>query len=739
MILQKHIKQNVSIGLGCNLTLRQPHVWIRGGMLALVWILFSLHTHAQDQNTSVKPGHDKIRIACIGNSVTYGFGLKDPFTESYPAQLQKLLGDQYLVGNFGHSGATLLTKGHRPYILSESYKNALAFKADIIIIHLGLNDTDPRNWPNYKDEFIPDYIQLINAFTDANGKKPRIYICRLTPIFNQHPRFKSGTRDWYWQIQQAIETIAQYHDVKLIDFQKPLYNRPDLFADALHPNKEGASILAQRVFSAITSDFGGLKMPAVFNNHMVLQRGMAIPVWGIANANETVTVTLGATTRMCKVNDDGSWRVVLSSLKAGGPYTMEISTDKGEKKTYEDILIGDVWICAGQSNMEFPFSRSASAKADLPSIKNNAIRFYNLKGIARPDATKWDTTSLDKVNRLQFFNGQWQSCTTETINDFSAIGYYFGHNLQSVLNVPIGLIQITVGGAPAEAFIDRKSLEFHPQLVDILFNWRKNDMIQDWCRERADLNTTYNKSPLQRHPFEPAYIFEAGISNITPFPVKGVIWYQGESNAHNMELHELILPTLIQSWRKAWNEPQLPFLFAQLSSLSRPSWPSFRDSQRKLAENISNSGMVVTSDLGDSLDVHPTRKKEIGQRFSLLALHNVYHQSVNAVGPTLQMVKTNAGIITLTFANVRKLKTSDNMILREFEVAGADQVFRPTVAEFHGNKIRIHIGNQDCCWVRYGWKPFSRGNLVDEDGIPASTFVVAIPLTGKEKSKTEEN
>jgi sialate O-acetylesterase len=723
----KYRLQVLKKGINFNSLFLQTIKSAKGLTLTVVSLLFLLISNLQAQNKPILINHDQIRIACVGNSVTYGFGLKNPAVESYPAQLQKLLGDKYIVENFGHSGATLLKKGHRPYFLTDTYRNALAFKADIVIIHLGLNDTDPRNWPNYKDEFISDYTQLINSFTDINGNKPHIFICRLTPIFNQHPRFKSGTRDWYWQIQKAIETIAQHNDVKLIDFQKPLYNRPDIFADALHPNIEGASILANTVYSFITSNFGGLKIPRVFSNHMVLQRDLAIPVWGTANAGETITVKIGTTSNHCRVLDDGSWRLLLPGLKAGGPFSMEITTDKGERLTINDILVGEVWLCAGQSNMEFPFNRSASAKADLPMVENSRIRLFNLKGIKNTDAVKWDSASLEKINRLQFFNGQWESCSAETVKEFSAVGYYFGEEMHKALNIPIGIIQITVGGAPAEAFIDRKSLEFHPQLVDILSNWRKNDMIQDWCRERADLNTALNTNAQQRHPFEPAYIFESAISTIAPFAIKGIIWYQGESNAHNLELHELILPTLVQSWRNAWNVPQLPFLFAQLSSLDRPSWPSFRDSQRKLSESISHCGMVVTSDLGDSLDVHPTRKKEVGKRFSLLALHNVYHKSIKASGPILYKIKVNADMIILIFSNTRKLNTSDKKSLRELEIAGADQIFKPVSAKFKSNKIIIPISKQKYCWIRYGWKPFSRGNLINESGLPASTFFSAIP------------
>ena len=189
---------------------------------------------------------EKIRVACIGNSVTYGYGHKDPSKTSYPSQLQELLGNDYEVRNFGHSGATLLSKGHRPYINLPEYSAALEYAPDIAVIHLGLNDTDPRNWPNYRDEFYDDYINIIKALRTANPGV-NVYICRMSPIFHWHRRFKSGTRDWYWQIQNVIEDIAKYNGVELVDLSRYLYHRPDLMPDALHPNAEGAGIIAKQV------------------------------------------------------------------------------------------------------------------------------------------------------------------------------------------------------------------------------------------------------------------------------------------------------------------------------------------------------------------------------------------------------------------------------------------------------------------------------------------------------------
>ncbi|HSV09542.1 MAG TPA: GDSL-type esterase/lipase family protein, partial [Hanamia sp.] len=303
---------------------------------------------------------NKIKVACIGNSVTYGYGLKDPSTESYPVQLQKMLGDKYEVKNFGHSGATLLRKGHNPYFKTKEFSEAIQLRPDFAIIHLGLNDTDPRDWNNYSKDFRGDYSWLIDTLRNANPYI-KIYICLMTPIFNDHPRFRSGTRDWYWKIQNLIPEIAKVNHTGLIDLHTPFYFHPDLFPDALHPDKEGAVILAKAVYSSISGDFGDLQMPSVFANDMVLQRNKPIPVFGAANANEEITVSFSKQTKNTKSDSDGKWKVVFDALPAGGPYNLIVKS-KDKKIEFQNILMGDVWLCSGQSNMLFRLNQAYEGK-----------------------------------------------------------------------------------------------------------------------------------------------------------------------------------------------------------------------------------------------------------------------------------------------------------------------------------------------------------------------------------------
>ena len=666
----------------------------------------------------------KIKIACIGNSVTYGAGLKDPATQSYPALLQKKMGADYDVKNFGRSGATLLRKGHNPYNKTKEFEEAVAFKPDVAIIHLGLNDTDPRNWNNYRNEFKGDYAWLIDTFRKVNPAV-KIYICLMTPIFNDHPRFRSGTRDWYAQIQTVIGEIAAAEKVTLIDLHTPFYFHPDLFPDALHPNAEGAIILEQTVYSAITGDYGGLKMSFVFADAMVLQRDEPIPIFGTANAGEEIRITFNGKTRRINAASDGKWKVLLEKLPAGGPYDLEVRTNK-KQITFKNILMGDVWLCAGQSNMLFRLNEATEGKQAISVSNNQQLRFLQLNALRETDNSAWDTSVLRQTNQLNYFSGSWQKCTPETAAQFSAIGYFFGEKIQKETGIPIGLIQVAVGGAPIVSFMDRHTMEWDNYLVNELYNWTKSDYLMPWVRERALKNMELSKDSRQRHPYEPAYIFEAVLKSFTQTPIKGILWYQGESDAHNIELYRYNFKKLIQSWRSIWKK-DLPVYFVQLSSIDRPSWPYFRDMQRKVSEEVPNTFMAVSSDVGDSMDVHPKEKKIVGERLALLALKNTYHKKIIAEGPTIEKAVQTGKEISVYFSNTRKLKTKNNEPLTGFELMDEKGKIILPKAEIKNNKVVLHLDNEKKIFkVLYAYKPFTRANLENEIGLPASTFLIEI-------------
>ena len=665
---------------------------------------------------------DLVKVACVGNSVTFGFGIDEREVNSYPAQLQRLLGDGYEVRNFGRSGATLSRHGHRPYHLTEEYQQALAFAADKVVIHLGLNDTDPRNWPNYRDQFVSDYHTLIAAFREANPSC-EIWICRMTPIFHGHSRFKSGTRDWFWQIQQKIEAVAASAHTGLIDFHPLLYPRPDLMPDNLHPTAEGAGLLAQAVYGHLTGDFGGLRMPITYTDNMVLQCGKPLRIAGQANAGERVTVVVAGNKAQTIAAADGQWAVTLPSLNAGGPYTLTVTATSG-RLTYQNVLAGEVWLCSGQSNMSFRVDQSTPEEVEA-SLRQAAahpqIRLFNMQPRWFTNDVEWDASVLDSLNRLQYFTDtQWTECNEQTVKAFSAVAYAFGKMLTDSLGVPVGLILNAVGSAPTEAWIDRKTVEF--AFPDILYNWEKNDFVQSWVRERGTKNIAQATQKGQRHPYQPCYLYEAGIAPLAQYPLRGFIWYQGESNAHNIEAHEQLFRLLAASWRKQW-QAELPLYYVQLSSLNRPSWTWFRDSQRRLMKEVPHTGMAVCSDLGDSLNVHPRQKREVGERLARWALNRTYAHNCIPSGPLFTTCQMEGNAAYVSFDYAEGLHSADGEPLRTFEVAEEEDRYVPAQAEVVGNRVKVWSEQiQHPRYIRYGWQPFTRANLVNGAGLPASTF-----------------
>lgn len=664
----------------------------------------------------------KIKVSCVGNSITYGMRLDDRERESYPVRLQEMLGDRYEVGNFGKSGATLLRHGHRPYFEQEEFRQAMEFAGDIVVIHLGVNDTDPRNWPHFQDEFVGDYLALIDSLRSVNPKA-RFLIARMTPIGSNHSRFISGTKTWHGQIQEAIETVAYAAGAELIDFYEPLYPYPWMFPDAVHPNAEGAGILAKTVYQGITGDYGGLQVSPMFSDHMVLPRDKDFLIRGMADAREKVTVTVDGDVLEAVANNRGQWCVLVPHRPAKVGAELRIETAKSSL-VYRDVAFGDIWLCSGQSNMEFEVRQSSDA-APRPDA---GLRLYDMKCNWRTDNIAWPASALDSVNHLQYFAPtRWMPASDAAIARFSAVGYAFGQMLRDSLQVPIGLICNAVGGSTTESWVDRETLE--TRYPAFLRDWLHNDLIMEWARGRAEKNLSNRPEKVEgygivptRHPYEPCYNFEAGILPLDHYPITGVIWYQGESNAERVEVHEELFPLLVDSWRNYFSD--VPFYYVQLSSLNRTCWPIFRDSQRRLVDSRPGLGMAVTSDLGDPTDVHYRQKRPVGERLALQALEKHYGHAVKADGPLAKEAAVVGPDVYIDFYPQDALRSADGGPIVGFEVQdAADGLFHPVAAEVSGGLVRL-----DCAAirtpkaVRYAWQPYTRANLVNATGLPASTF-----------------
>ncbi len=665
----------------------------------------------------------KIKVACVGNSITFGSGLADSVrgSQCYPARLQAMLGDDYEVGNFGHPGATLMRNGHRPYNKLPEYKEAINMDADIVVIHLGVNDTDPRDWPVYGDEFVSDYTMLIDSL---RGSRPdrRIIIALLTPIKATHKRFRTGTRDWRLLEQKAIEDIARINNVELIDFNVPLRDRQDLLRDGVHPDAEGYELLAKTVYGALTGKHGGLHLPDYYQSGMVLQRHRPLTIRGKADTGSKVTLTLDGISYPAVADISGDWQVTTAPL-ADGSYTMTV-TDGKKTITLTDVLAGEVWVAAGQSNMEFPLGSAIGSKEVIAKCTDPLLRFYDMRPIARTDNVEWTAEQLRAIDTLGHYKpANWAIVTPENAGQLSAVAYFFAKDLRDSLKVPVGIISAAVGGSTTESWIDVNTLE--AELPENLVNWRNNDYIQPWAQGRANKNAP---AP-HRHPYEPSYLFSAGIRPLGSPDIAGAIWYQGESNAHNTDLHAKLFPLLIESWRREFRQPGLPFCFVQLSSINRPSWPTFRDSQRRLANEIDGVYMAVSSDHGNPTDVHPRNKRPVGKRVARQVLHNVYgFKSVVPSGPVpVKAVADRNGKVTVSFDYAEGLTTSNGKEPAIFETAETEGVYFQATAVIEGNTVVLTSDRvKNPRLVRYGWQPYTTSNLINADSLPATTFKIPI-------------
>ena len=664
-----------------------------------------------------------IKVACVGNSITYGTGVANREQKAYPVVLQRLLGKGYQVENFGKPGATLLRRGHRPYFDQPEFRAALQFRPDIAVIHLGINDTDPRNWPNYRDEFIPDYLALIDSLRAVNPHV-RILVARLTPIGVDHPRFDSGTRKWREEISQAVQQVAEIARVEWIDFYAPLVPHPDWLPDAVHPDARGAEVLAKVAYSGITGRYGGLQLPPVFADNMVLQRNIPFYLKGKADAGETVVVRLGGKELARGVTDArGVWNVRIPALTAVDSTTLTVSTAR-RTLTYCNVAVGEVWLCSGQSNMAFKLRQAADASRDIAKAADRGLRLYNMQPRWETDNVEWDSTAVDSVSRLQYFRpAQWVASTPQSAADFSAVAYYMGRMLRDSLRVPVGLVCNAVGGTPIESWIDRPMLEeYYPQ---VLRHWKNNDFVMDWVRGRATKNLA--RRPGGRHPYHPAYCFETGIEPLLNLPLRGVAWYQGESNAHNPD--SWCFDLLARSWRMRMGDFSLPFYVVQLSGIERPSWPWMRNVQRIAKRSVFATQMVVSSDLGLRHDVHPPYKRPVGERLAQSMLRHTYDRSGAPVSPEVgENSRVDGDRVQLDLREAKGLHGSDGQPLRGFEIAGENQLFFPAVAALNEDgKLVLHASKvAQPRYVRYGWQPFPTGNVVNGAGLPLGTFRISL-------------
>ena len=493
--------------------------------------------------------------------------------------------------------------------------------------------------------------------------------------------------------------------------------------------------------------FADVRLPAVISDNMVLQNKMKAKIWGWAEPGEEIMVSVSWHSMKWAVtaDKDGKWMFRMAPPKVGGPYKMVIS-GKNEI-TIENILVGEVWVASGQSNMQMSIARTESCSYGGVLDYANEIAAADY-----PDIRLFTVERRTAQQPQDDCEGNWTSCSPESVGDFSATAYFFGKELHKELDVPIGLIHTSWGGTPAEAWTRKEILEtdsdFAPivqRYSDAVEQYPKNkkeyeQKVNEWKQAVAEAEAEGKKPPRKpREPYgpghknSPAGLYNAMIAPLIPYGIKGAIWYQGESNASRAYQYRKLFPTMINNWRDDWGQGSFPFLFVQLANYkavnSEPSesdWAELREAQL-MTLSQPNTGMAVIIDIGDANNIHPKNKQDVGRRLALWALAKTYGKRVVYFGPLYKSMEVNGNKIILHFDHIGGGLVAggdpDQSGLEGFAIAGVDRKFVWADAEVDGDTVVVSSDKvAQPVAVRYAWADNPVCNIFNKEGLPACPF-----------------
>ncbi|MBV9762923.1 MAG: sialate O-acetylesterase [Acidobacteriaceae bacterium] len=489
-----------------------------------------------------------------------------------------------------------------------------------------------------------------------------------------------------------------------------------------------------------------VRLPRILSSHAVLQRDRPIHVWGWSEAGENISVSFKGATRTAQGDRLGRWSVYFPPQAAGGPFQLTVTG--ANRIVLDDILIGDVWFASGQSNMEMPlngFPGSAVVKdaaAEISHADNPNLRLLFISH----KAAQFPLEDFDQRD-------EWTLCTPETAAKFSAVAYFFGRDIAAQEHVPIGLIDSSWGGTPGEAWVSLDSLAADASLMPIFATWAKmaneeTDVPATKIAEKREDNAARAAHrPLPEHPWhpdaaswDPSWLFNGMVAPALEFAIRGVIWYQGETNSalERAPLYERVFSTLIGDWRTHWRQGDFPFLYVQISSFdSTPHevWPMVREAQRRTL-SLANTAMAVTIDVGDPGNVHPSDKQTVGARLALAARAIAYREDVPYSGPLFQQAAGQDRSLRVWFTHAEDGLIAKNGPLQGFEIAGEDRRFVEADARIDGKTVIV--ANPQVAkpmYVRYGWRNAPQINLYNSAGLPASPFTsesnIPVPIGNK--------
>jgi sialate O-acetylesterase len=477
-----------------------------------------------------------------------------------------------------------------------------------------------------------------------------------------------------------------------------------------------------------------VSLPAIFGDHMVLQRDLENRVWGWAEPGEKVTVTIADQEHSATADDKGNWEVKLAKLPAGGPHKLKI--EGKNSRTISDLMVGEVWLCSGQSNMEWPVEQAYDGDLEKMIADNPNIRLITVPHVGTQEPQK-------------DFKGEWQQASAQSVKEFSAVGYYFGKQLQETLDVPVGLVDISWGGSACEAWIERSLLAGDERFKPLHDYWVEFEKTYDFQKKKTEWQEQVKKwedggkqGPAPWEPWDelkwrnrPANIYNGVLKPILGYGMRGAIWYQGETNAGRAHQYQELFPFMISSWRNDWQIGDFPFYWVQLADFTREvsepgdsDWAELREAQTLTLDKLPNTGQAVIIDIGEADDIHPRNKRDVALRLARIALAQDYGIKVPYTSPRYKSMTVEGNKIVVTFETGEHaegaLKAFDKNELMGFTIAGEDKKFVPAQAKIIGNN-QVEVWSDAVAKpvaVRYAWANNPVCNLENRAGLPASPF-----------------
>lgn len=476
-----------------------------------------------------------------------------------------------------------------------------------------------------------------------------------------------------------------------------------------------------------------IKTDKIYADHMVLQQGKSVPITGTCDGKGKLTVSFNGQEVQATVKR-GKWRAVLAPMQANAKGQELTITQGSDSLVLQDVLVGEVWVASGQSNMLWRLNQTGD-RAALQEAETPLFRFYHSQPQVHTNAAEYGTREKNILKNNEMYQGSWCLNTTKARPTMSAVGYYFGRELQKQLEVPVAVVHAALGGSEMMAWMPPAVLKKSYRECTTSA-WLESKYMSAWVRGRARKNI--GKDLNAPHPYQPGYLFRTGIGPWVDFPVAGVIWYQGESDAEiqDMEQNYALLCDLISGWRKEFGNKELPFVQVELPRINdksalRAYWPEFRAVQRRAANSMKNVYSLTTLDLGSTnSDVHPPRKVEVGSRLAALAAAKVYGKDVAASGPVVAKVAPRGNSLVLHFNCAKGLTTTDGAAPVGFEVSSNGKTYYPATARIEGESVVLESAEVKAPkYARYAWCTFMNPNLVNEAGLPA------VPYTAPSKRK----